>query len=214
MLQFLLMQNKKKLYCHPNSQVGGEMEDSMVRNLIEGIGISDKLPENPKYFTEMSFPVMDVIPYDRPDIEELISIMADVQLVSVKAVKTPHDAISHEGQHLSGCKLIIELKLRQKIKYTGYESAPSVHAVSFESTLRSIFVVVPCRIDGVPIEDLLRAEKVIVTPYIEDIYARALDKRKIFKNVVILVDVTILSLKAKDAFCDMTYRIRRLQDKD
>lgn len=186
----------------------------MVRNMVEGIGISDKLPKNPKYFTEVTFPVADVIPDDKPGIEELLSIMADVQVISVKAVKTSYDAISHEGQYLSGCKLIIELKLRQQIKYTGCESAPSVHAVSFESILRSISVVVPCVIDGVPIENLLKAEKVIVTPYIEDIYARALDKRYIFKNVVILADVTILSSKIKEAFRDGTYHIRRSQDKD
>lgn len=186
----------------------------MVRNMVEGIGISDKLPKNPKYFTEVTFPVTDAIPDDKPGLEELLSIMADVQVLSVKAVKTPYDVISHEGQYLSGCKLIIELRLRQKIKYTGCESTSSVHAVSFESILRGIFVVVPCKVDGVPIEDLLRAEKVIVTPYIEDIYARALDKRYIFKNVVILVDVTILPSKIKEAFRDGTYHIRRTADKD
>jgi hypothetical protein len=167
--------------------------EAFVRNLVEGIGVSDKLPKHPKYFKELTFPVTDVIPDDKPGMEELISIMADVQVLSVKAAKTPCDATSHEGQHLSGCKLIIELKLRQKIKYTACEAAPTVHAVGFESILRSIFVVVPCEIDGVPIEDLLRAQKVVVTPYIEDIYARAMDKRCIYKNIVILVDVTILS---------------------
>lgn len=162
---------------------------SFVRDLVEGIGIANELPKNPRYFTEITFPETVVIPYEKPDVEQLISVMADAQVISVKAAKTPENVISHEGQHLSGCKLIIELKLRQKIKYSADEPTQSVHAISFESVLKSVFVVVPCAVDCIPIEDLLRLGKVVVTPYIEDIYAQVVDKRCIFKNIAILVDV-------------------------
>lgn len=167
---------------------------TVVRGLVEGIGIADALPTNPCYFTEITIPETVEIPCEKPDVEQLISVMVDAKVISIKVAKTPVDVTSPEGQHLSGCKLIIELKLRQKIKYVADEPTQSVHAAHFENFLQSVFVVVPCKgtIGGTEytVEEALRLGKVVVTPYIEDIYAKMIDKRKIFKNIAILVDVT------------------------
>lgn len=164
---------------------------SVVRGLVEGIGIANKLPTNPLYFTEVTIPETLVIPKQKPDIEDLLSVMVDIDIISVKTVKTP-TAVSNEGQNLSGCKIVIEIKLREKVKYVADEPTQSVHAAHFENVLQSIFVVVPCTVNSIPIEQLLQKGKVSVVPYIEDIYAVARDKRTIFKNVAVLVDVTFL----------------------
>jgi hypothetical protein len=166
-----------------------------LRNFVEGIGIADTLPTNPAYFTETSIYEVVCLPEQKPDIEQLISVMADIEVVSTKIIHTPVDITSPEGQHLSGCKLSFELLIRQKIKYVADEPTQSVHAAHFETTMASVFVVVPCQVVTapgvtVPISDLLRQGRVVVTPYIEDIYGDQRGKRCIFKNITLLLDVT------------------------
>lgn len=167
---------------------------TVVRGLVEGIGIADVLPTSPVYFTEVTIPETVKIPCEKPDMEQLISVMVDAQIISTKVAATPVDVTSPEGQHLSGCKLIVELKLRQKVKYVADEPTQSVHAAHFEHVLKSVYVVVPCAvtINGVTytIQEALRLGKVVVTPYIEDIYGKMTDKRTVFKNIAILLDVT------------------------
>jgi hypothetical protein len=163
---------------------------NVVRGLVDGIGISNTLPENPKYFTEQSIAETVVIPCLKPDMEQLLSVMEDIEIVSVKVIDTPV-AISNEGQKLQGSKLIIELKLKQKIKYVADEPTQSVHAAHFE-IMKSMFVVVPTIPLGQSktVTQLLREGRVNVMPYIEDIYGEMKDKRTIFKNTVVFLNVT------------------------
>lgn len=164
---------------------------NVVREAVEGIGISE-LPQtlgSPALFTEVAIPEIVKIPDEKPDIEELLSVMVDAKIVSLRIIDTPKGT-SHEGQRLTGKKLSIELLLKQKVKYIADEPTQSVHAAHFEHTVSSIWVIVPEKIGCKPIETLLMQGKLVVTPYIEDIYGEQLDKRTIFKNITVLVHVT------------------------
>lgn len=164
---------------------------NVVREAVEGIGIS-KLPEDlgcPAIFTEVAIPEIVKIPNVKPDMEQLLSVMVDAKIVSLRIIDTPVGT-SHEGQKLTGKKLSIELLLKQKVKYIADEPTQSVHAAHFEHTVSSIWVVVPKEINCKSIETLLMQGKLIVTPYIEDIYGEQLDKRTIFKNITVLIHVT------------------------
>jgi len=166
----------------------------IIKNLVEGVGVASSFPSNPKYFTQISIPETLTIPIPKPDMEQLLSVAVDPVIESVKLIDTPL-ALSTEGQYLSGCKLVIELRLREKVKYVADELTQPVHAAHYENVLKSIFVIVPCEVDGVPVRRLLERKRVIVTPYIEDIYAEMTDKRTIFKNITVFVDVRFLSCK-------------------
>jgi uncharacterized repeat protein (TIGR01451 family) len=164
---------------------------NVVREAVEGIGIS-KLPEtlgNPAFFTEVAIPEIVTIPAAKPDMEQLLSVMVDAKIVSLRIVDTPKGT-SYEGQKLTGKKLSIELLLKQKVKYIADEPTQSVHAAHFEHTVNSIWVIVPEKINCKSIETLLMQGKLVVTPYIEDIYGEQLDKRTIFKNITVLIHVT------------------------
>lgn len=152
-------------------------------------GVSTELPVNPVYFKQMAIHEVVTIPEQKPDMEQLVSVSVEAEILAPKIIETPCIK-SYEGQLLSGRKLILEVKLKQKITYVADEPTQSVHAAHFEKTARSVFVVVPKEHDGVPIERLLRQNKLIITPYIEDIYAEQVGKREIFKNITILIDVT------------------------
>lgn len=156
-----------------------------------GIGVTpyEKLPKNPKYFTETSIEETLIIPTQKPDAEQLLSVIVSPEVLSLKIIETPVMS-TPEGQNLLGAKLIIELKINEKILYVADEPTQSVHAAHFENVIKSIFIVIPTEIDGIPVQRKLQQGKITVTPYVEDIYSVLKDKRTIFKNITMLIDVT------------------------
>lgn len=161
----------------------------MAGNLVVTNGTAEQLPENPKYFTQFSIPEILTIPDRKPDMEQLVSVTVDTEIIDIHLIDTPCIK-SYEGQLLSGKKLIIELKLKEIITYVADKPNQSTHAAHFDRTLKSVFVIVPKQIGGIPIETLLKQKKVVVTPYIEDIFAMQRDERTVFKNITMLIDVT------------------------
>ncbi|WP_461204784.1 hypothetical protein [Clostridium sp. DL1XJH146] len=160
------------------------------RHTIKTLGVSSELPENPLYFTEISIVETLKIPPEKPDIEQVLTINVEPEILSMRIADTPC-AVSYEGHLLSGKKLIMELKLREKVIYVADETTQPAHAAHYEDVMQSVFVVVPKQIDNIPIERLLKADRIIVSPYIEDIYAEQKDNRTVFKNITMLIDVTI-----------------------
>jgi hypothetical protein len=173
---------------------------SIGSNFVEGIGVAkfEDLPISPSYFTQISIPEVVCLPEQKPDIEQLISVMADIEIVSTRIIVTPGGdvqggIISNEGQKLTGRKLSVEILIKQKIKYVADEPTQSVHAAHFDKKMASIFIVIPKEFDWgtakYTAEELLEKGKLIVTPYIEDIYGEQRDKRCIFKNITLLLTV-------------------------
>jgi len=152
-------------------------------------GTAQQLPENPLYFAQISIPEILTIPDQKPDMEQLVSVTVKPEIVAFHLIDTPC-VKSYEGQLLSGKKLIIELNLKEIINYVADKPSQSTHAAHFEKTLKSVFVIVPKEITGIPIETLLKQNKLVVTPYIEDIFAMQRDERTVFKNITLLIDVT------------------------
>lgn len=158
------------------------MEDymsSVVKDLIEYSGLADPLPVLPATANFKQFSVQEtlIIPTVKPDVEQVVKVMAEVVIISTRVIKTPVST-SAEGQKLTGFKLIVEGELNQKIEYVADEPTQSVHAAHFHVPF-STFIVLPATfVIGTPIT---------VTGYIEDIYAQLLDKRTIFKNVTVLI---------------------------
>jgi len=166
---------------------------NVVHQKVEGIGITSNL-ENlvlGQYFTEIAIPEIVKLPEAKPDMEQLISVMVDCKVVSVRVIDTPK-GLSAEGQILKGKKLSIELELQQKVKYIADEPAQSVHAVHFTKFLSSIFIVVNPIIGNNSVETLITQGRYVLTPYIEDIYGEQIDKRTIFKNITILMEARFL----------------------
>lgn len=175
--------------CNTPSNSSATVNNTMMPP-IKYNGVSQELPEGPKYFAQVSIPETLVIPEQKPDIEQVVSVTMDTVVESLRIVDTPCIK-SFEGQSLSGKKLIVELRLIEKVVYVADEPAQSVHAAHFQNTFKSIFVVVPQSINTDTIEDLFQQGRLIVTPYIEDIYAEQIDARTIFKNITMLLDVAI-----------------------
>lgn len=167
---------------------------NIVRNFVEGIGIADDFPAHPHFFTQIAIPEVVMLPEQKPNIEQLISVMVDIDVVSTRIIDTPIGT-SNEGQILTGKKMSIEIIIKQKIKYVADEPTQSVHAAHFDKKMASIFIIVPptFEINGViyTLEQLWEAGRITVTPYIEDIFGEQRDKRTIFKNITVLLNLTV-----------------------
>lgn len=123
---------------------------------------------------------------------------------------------NEEGTCLTGRKLIIEGVLRQKVVYTGLVETQSVHSTHNEIPFTA-YIIPYAKFDGLTYEENITViddsssdpcqtitingfaydpanppvvdvcEEFCVNSYIEDIFAYAMDKRTIFKNVTLFL---------------------------
>lgn len=166
---------------------------NIVRERVEGIGLSNNL-ENLKlgnYFTEIAIPEIVELPEAKPDMKQLISVMVDCKVASIRVIDTP-TGLSAEGQKLYGKKLSIELELQQKVKYVADEPTQSIHAAHFTKLVSNVFIIVNPTIGTDSIEKLIAQGRYVITPYIEDIYGEQLDRRTIFKNITLIIEARFL----------------------
>ncbi|MCM8709596.1 DUF3794 domain-containing protein [Clostridium sp. SYSU_GA19001] len=130
-----------------------------------------------KAFKQISVDENLTIPDVKPDVEEILEVIADVVITYTNVIKTPV-VTSYEGQQLTGWKLIVEGKLKQKIVYIADEPAQSVHAAEFDIPF-STFLVLS--------KDYKKCQRIKVEGIIEDVFVRLINKRTIFKNVTLML---------------------------
>ncbi|WP_066869877.1 DUF3794 domain-containing protein [Clostridium mediterraneense] len=155
--------------------------------IFKGSCIQNMLPKDAKYFKEEEISEILTIPCQKPEVENVLSVLVSPEVEDIKVIDT-EVGISNEGQVLTGSKLIVELRIKEKITYVADEETQSVHAAHYEN-LKSFFVVIPNEIDGEYACDLLRSNRISVTPYVEAVHSKMLDKRTIFKCVLLFIDV-------------------------
>lgn len=144
-------------------------------------------PENIKYFKEELISEVVVLPYHRPDIQRVLDMSVWPEIINIHLVETKVGT-SNEGQNLSGLKLVVDLKLKEKLSYIADEPTQSVHTQQFEY-FKSMFVIVEPKINGISVYDLVRSERLQVTPYIEAVKFRLQDKRSVHKCLMLFLDV-------------------------
>ncbi|MEG0013668.1 MAG: hypothetical protein RR324_02405 [Cellulosilyticaceae bacterium] len=147
------------------------------------------LPKTPKYFKEEMICDVLNIPAQKLDMERLLDVMVWPEVMSMNVIETPK-GVSHEGQKLTGIKLSIELNVKSKLTYVADEPTQSAHAAHYE-TLKSVFVVLPEQVGDKKICELIRADRIVVIPYVESVCARMLDARAVYQGVMLFVDVQI-----------------------
>ena len=155
---------------------------NIIRNFVEIEGINvDCIPEGITIFKQFNIEETVCLPNKKPDIEQILKVIASAEITSKRPIKTPV-ATSLEGQSLTGWKLIVEGRVNQKVQYVADLPDQPSHAAHFNVPF-STFIVLP--------EDFVIGTPVTVTPFIEDIYVEKLDNRCIFKNITILLTVEL-----------------------
>lgn len=151
--------------------------------------VQNIIPNESNYFKEEAICEVLVIPPEKPDIERILDVMVWPEIESIKLVET-EEGYSVEGQRLSGAKVVVEIRLKEKVTYVADEPTQSVHAAHFEH-LKSMFIVIPKEIDGRPSCNLIKSGKLNVIPYVEAVTTRMLDYRRIHKCVMLFLDVIV-----------------------
>ncbi|MGL5066533.1 MAG: hypothetical protein ACRC6T_01720 [Sarcina sp.] len=148
---------------------------------------NQSIPEYSKYFKEEIINEILAIPCQKPDMERLLKTLVDVTVEDKKLIKT-EKGLSNEGQILTGYKLVVKLRIKEKITYVADHCTQSVHAAHFE-TIKNLFIIIPEEIDGEDICKIFKKGRLSITPYVECVESRMLDERTIHKCVMLLVDV-------------------------
>lgn len=158
--------------------------NSQIGNYIQGV-----LPKDVRYFKEEVICGILSIPEPKPDMERLLDVMVWPEIVNTNLVETQR-GLSHEGQRLTGVKLVVEINLKEKVTYVANEPSQSAHVSHYEA-LKGMFVILPEYVGDKKVCELVRANRLVITPYIEDVCARMLDSRTIHRCIMLFLDVKI-----------------------
>ena len=129
------------------------------------------------------------IPCQKPDIEEVVSIIVEPEIFSLRVIDTPK-GLSQEGQYLSGKKVSIEIKLRQKIMYISKTLEQSVHVVENEC-YKSTYIVIADKLYGNKIEDLINTKYITPKITVERANGKKIDDRNIFKSITLFIELKL-----------------------
>lgn len=147
------------------------------------------LPETSKYFKEELFEEILTIPSNKPDIDKVLDILTSAEVIDIKPIDTLVGR-SNEGQNLSGVKLVVELKIKEKVIYSSCKPLQGAYSAHFE-TYKSMFVILPEKIGNRYSCESILLGRASVVPYVEGQMARKLDCRNIFNCIMIFLDVII-----------------------
>lgn len=152
------------------------------------------------YWKQMYLTEYLEIPSQKPDAEQLNSLVASVNILKKTVIATPRSYIDTgavpvpqpnlEGKLLTGRKLVIEGQICQQIEYTANESTQAVHSAEFFVPFSSYIVIPqtvtftvgtqPTVIDSLDVNFDVNA-------CLEDIRVCLLDERRILKQVTMML---------------------------
>ncbi|HUV84384.1 MAG TPA: hypothetical protein VMV86_01680, partial [Methanosarcinales archaeon] len=149
-----------------------------------------EVPAYKRYFSQFCCEETMTLPPQKPDIEQIVSVIVDPEIISVKFINTLKGT-SVEGQHLAGKKVILEIKLKQKTLYVADIPDQSIYGT--ESIFyKSAYIVLPPFIEGTDPELLFKNNMLKPKLTIEDVYYARLGKRSIFKNICIFAELQFI----------------------
>lgn len=155
---------------------------------ISGICDPSKINFNPyNYWTEIAIPGMVWVPNEKPSIEQLDSVSANVQILRKKVIVTPDslNVINYEGKLVTGRKLIVEGLICMTVSYVSTNTDQSVH--SFHGSLPfSAYIVVPLKPIPNSDKDALLVDFTVVS-CLEDIFVQEFCGRNMTLNATLLL---------------------------
>jgi len=157
--------------------------ESILDNLTLVYGIAKIFPHGSKAFKQLQLQDVIKISNSKPNVEQILSVYVNVEITNTHIISTATGQ-SCEGQILKEKKLVVEGEILQKLEYITDLEEQSIHAAHFVMPFSS-FIVLGKEDDCYSGFD--------VTGYIEDIYVKKIDKRRVFKNVILLLNAVPVS---------------------
>lgn len=142
------------------------------------------------FFTQFLCEENIVVPEQKLDIEDVVSVLVEPEIISLRVIDTPIGC-SAEGQNLTGKKLSIEIKMKQKVVYVAQREVQSVHVVENEC-YKSALIVIPQFIYGSKVENLLSHNCFRVDVEVENASAMKVNNRNIYKSVLLFIKAKVI----------------------
>lgn len=132
-------------------------------------------------WTQITVPEILTIPECYPDVENVERIYVNVKIDTTEVMDTPSKAEpNEEGTFLTGRQILVDGVICQTVVYTADTCEQSLHSVNFKFPFCT-YIMIPD--DGTDIELL----EYCIDVCIEDVYAKVLNNRVIFKNVTLFL---------------------------
>ena len=136
------------------------------------------LEEDGGAWKQKSIPENITIPCYKPDIEQIIKVVVIPEIIFTKISNTPEVGLNLENDRSTGKKLVVEGELYQQVVYVADVTQQSVHEVEFIVPF-STYIVLNSEVEV--------TDKLIVKPFIEDIFVQQLGTKNIFKNITLFL---------------------------
>ena len=147
----------------------------IVRDLIEYYFDEGSYIKAPN-FKQLNVDFMFLIPYDKPDIKNVLKVWSEPCIYYKKVIKTP-EGISLEGQNLTGSGVLIEGNLNVKIEYLSSKENISTHTIDNYFPF-SAYIVLP---------ELFNFNSIVTTSIlIEDVDITLLSEKQIYCNITLM----------------------------
>lgn len=160
------------MYCKctkgSNYKVIGECDPSKFDQEMESAWIQITVPE------------ILPLPECYPDIEDLERIYVNVIIESARVIATPsYNGANLEGQKVTGRKVVVDGNICQTIVYTADNCEQSLHSINFKFPFCTSIVVDK--------DTDIENDTFCIETCIENVYAKALNPRTIFKNITLFL---------------------------
>lgn len=155
---------------------------SKLENLIEISGISDTFPSWSKTFKQLHLQEFFKLDPLNPDIQELLRTFVKAKILNTRIIKTSK-GISREHQALTELQLIIKGEIIENIEYLTNNIDDSLYVAQLTRPFCTSIIL------G---KEFTLDSKLMVTPYIEDLYIKQISNRKLFNSVMFSLHVTSL----------------------
>lgn len=153
---------------------------------LEMVNGGNPIPKG-EAWVQITVPEVLTIPDCKPPIEGIDKIYISAYVNSTRIIETPTSPLDTEGNPipnvegvtLTGRKLLVDGYLCQDIVYTANNCTQTVHSSNFKVPF-STYIVIDGKAD-------LELDQYCVEVCIEDVFARVLSDRSIFKNVTLFL---------------------------
>lgn len=176
---------------------------NVVRNMVNIIGIADRIPEYSEIYKEFALNDMVLISDTKPDICKVLSAAFDAKVTSIRIIDTPYGKkvngfpetiTSYEGETLTGKKLVVDINFKQKIQYVDCSCSQKIHGVHNEFTVTEFIVIPQTFVIGgecVTAEYLESNNMFYLSPFILDANITNLNERLFSTNITAFLQVNV-----------------------
>lgn len=155
--------------------------------IIQGDKPKRDFPKDPKYFKEGIINEILNLEDTMLPIHKVIEVDVSPSIMGIKLVETTKGT-GHDGTIDTGYKVLVQIKLRGKMLYITNYSNQSVQGANFEM-IKHFSVGVPEKMGKQSIGYVYSKGLLDVQPYIEKVYARALDNKTIQCCIALFLNI-------------------------